>query len=80
MMNKDDVCALMRHKKLLRAIGFGQINIVKPTGRFVDVSDGVNPDFIEPRHRFYIEVSEGLFMGKRWVSAAELKVIQQVPA
>ena len=74
-MNEELVKYLMSQKEL-GLVDFGSIKVVKPTGRFIETTEHINPDFYEPRQRWQIEVKTDFFTTK-WVYANNLKTIQK---
>jgi len=65
------------NQKTLGLYDFGTVTEVKPTGRFIDAMDSVQPDYVETRHRFQVEVKKGFFDSPKWVSACNLKIIKE---
>lgn len=74
-----DIAELLKHKQLAR-LDFGTVEIVKPTGRYIDSYEFQQADLIEQRHRFIVEVKTGLsyFFTKKWVSASLLKPLNKL--
>ena len=66
---------LVSHKEL-GLYDLGGVTMVRPTGRYVDACDLGVPEFMESRLRYCVEVKEGWFGRKRWVSANRLKPIR----
>lgn len=71
-----DIEKLVSHKEL-GLYDFGSVTMVRPTGRYVDACDLGEPNFIESRLRYCVEVKNGWFGKKRWVSANCLKPIRE---
>ena len=76
-MNEDDIRALIWNKQLA-FVDFGSVTLVKPTGRYIDTSNGVKHDDFLPNRRWKIEVLHGFFLTPKWVCASQLKQIQNI--
>ena len=66
---KKDIKELLQEKQLA-LLDFGSVELVKPTGRFIDADDYETG--------YIIEIQKNLFGAKSWVAINRLRIIHKL--